>query len=181
MTDLAQASKAFDQAAQKSTTLYELSAVYLRLLDVLDDPEADPAAIETELNLIGGKIAQKAEAIAGLVRQCEGIAKMRRFESKRMADGAKSFERKAAHLRDYLHQHMRAVNQERIETGRFTISIKSNPPRVEVLRLDEVPNEFRRETLVVELDKKAILEHTRLTGEVVPGTEVVRGERLDIR
>ena len=50
-----------------------------------------------------------------------------------------------------------------------------------MLRLDEVPNEFRRETLVVEPDKKAILEHTRLTGEVVPGTEVVRGERLDIR
>ena len=59
--------------------------------------------------------------------------------------------------------------------------MRQNPARVEILEEMMVPGEFKEIRTTVHIDKRAILAHTKQTGEVVPGTEVVRGERLDIR
>jgi len=181
VTDLAEASKNFMQAAQRSTTLYELSAEYLHLVGLLEDPETDPHLVEQELDRIGGEIKHKAEAISGLVRWYEGLADLRKSEARRMADSARSSENRADWLRRYLHQNMQATGIERIDTARFTVSIRQNPPRVEVLEEMMVPEEFKRRHEVVEVDKRAILAYTKESGEIVPGTDVVRGTRLDIR
>ena len=85
MTETEQASQAFMHAANRATTLYALSDEYTRLVDLLEDPEADPALVEQELDRISGAIAQKAEAIAGLIKWYEGLANMREAEAKRMA------------------------------------------------------------------------------------------------
>jgi hypothetical protein len=169
------------RAADKSTTLYALSDEYLVLVELLEDPEVDPHLVEQELDRIGGEIAQKAEAIAGLVRWYEGLADLRKAESKRMADSVKAFDNRAERLRAYVLQHMTAIGMQRIDTARFTLAVKQNPPRVEVLEEMLVPEDFKRRHEVVDVDKRAILAYTKASGEIVPGTDVVRGTRLDIR
>ena len=77
MTTPLAASRAFAAVAERSTTLYSLSEDYLRILDLLEDPEADAEALERSLDAIAGQITHKAEAIAGLVKQLEGMAAMR--------------------------------------------------------------------------------------------------------
>jgi hypothetical protein len=181
MTDLVRASQDFMRAADKSTTLYALSDEYLTLVELLEDPEVDPHLVEQELERIGGEIKHKAEAIAGLVRWYEGLADLRKAESKRMADSVKAFENKADWLRRYVLQNMQATGIERIDTARFTLAVKQNPPRVEVLEEMLVPEEFKRRHEVVDVDKRAILAYTKASGEIVPGTDVVRGTRLEIR
>lgn len=181
MTDIEQASKAFVQAAQRSTTLYTLSEEYLMLVELLDDPEADPHLVDEELERIGGEIKHKAEAIGGLIRWYEGLADLRRSESKRMAESVKAFENKAEWLRHYVLQHMQATGIERIDTARFTLSVKQNPPRVEILEEMQIPEDFKHRREIVDVDKRAILAYTKASGEIVPGTDVVRGTRLDIR
>ena len=184
MPELEQASRDFMRAAERSTTLYALSEEYLDLVALLEDDEVnerDPHLVEQELDRISGAIAQKAEAIGGLVKWFEGLAEMRRAESKRMAESVGTLERRAERLRAYLFSHMQATDMPRIDTARFTFSIRQNPPRVEVLEAMAVPHEFFREKIIREPDKTAIREHWKQTGEVVPGVEIVRGERLDIR
>ena len=181
MTETEQASQAFMHAADRVTTLYALSGEYTRLVDLLEDPEADPALVEQELDRIGGAIAQKAEAIAGLIKWYEGLANMREAEAKRMAETVGTFKRQAERLRAYVLVNMRATGLERVDTARFTVSVRQNPARVEILEEMMVPGEFKEIRTTVHIDKRAILAHTKQTGEVVPGTEVVRGERLDIR
>jgi hypothetical protein len=181
VTDTTDLERDFLRAAERTTTLYALSEKYIQLVDLLEDPEVDSDAIEAELDQISGAIAQKAEAIAGLIRWYEGLADLRRFESKRMADSVVSFQRQADRLRAYVLRHMQAAGMQRVDTSRFTLSVRQNPPRVEVLEELLVPSEFQRQKLIIDVDKRKILEHTRLTGEIVPGTEIVRGERLDIR
>lgn len=181
MTDIQEASKDFMRAAERSTTLYALSEDYLVLVDMLEDPDVDPQLVEQELDRITGEIAHKAEAISGLVRWYEGLADLRRAEAKRMADSVAAYDRQAERLRAYLLQHMKATGMSRIDTARFTVSIRLNPPRVEVLEPMMVPHEFQREKIIIETDKTRIREHWKTTGEVVAGVEIVRGERLDIR
>jgi hypothetical protein len=176
---LVDAGHTFVRLAERSTTLYELSEDYLRVLDLLD-ADADEA-LEIELDHIAGKIAQKAEAIAGLVTHIDGMAAMRKAEAQRLRDRAAADEKHALRLRSYLQEHMQAIGTERIETARFTVSIRQNPPAIEVLEEALVPNEFIRTVTTTSVDKRAILEGLKTDGVVPPGVEVVRRKRLDIR
>jgi hypothetical protein len=181
MTDLGGASQAFMVAARRATTLYELSETYLHLLDLLEDPDMDALAVEAELEQISTELAAKAEAIAGLIRWFEGLADMRKDEGRRMTESARSFDSRADWLREYVLRNMRALDVKRLDTGRFTLAIRQNPRRVDILEPMLIPAEFVRKKIIEEADKRAILEHTATTGEIVPGTQVVRTERLDIR
>jgi hypothetical protein len=101
-----EATRAFMAVAERSTTLYALTEDYLHVLDLLEDPEADADALERELDSIAGQIAHKAEAIAGLIKQCEIMATMRKAEADRMRDLAATDQRNADRLRDYVLRHM---------------------------------------------------------------------------
>lgn len=181
MTDIERLSKDFVKAAERTNTLYALSDQYLYLVDLLEDPDADPALIEQELDRVGGQIAHKAEAIAGLIAWYEGLAGLRKAEAQRMAQSVSSFEKQAERLRSYVLKHMQATGMTRIDTARFSLTLRQNPPRVEILEPMLVPREFQREKIVIDVDKRKILEHVKATGEVVEGTEIVRGTRLEIR
>jgi Gp157 protein len=180
---IVEASRAFMAAARRTNTLYELSEDFLRVLDLLEDPDSDEAALEVELDQISGLIAHKAEAIAGLVAHIEGLADARRAEAKRLKDRADADERHAQRLRDYVLRHMQAIGTQRIETLRFTLQVRTNPPAVEVLEDLLIPEEFWRVPAPPPpaVDKRAILDHYKQTGEIPQGVEIVRRTRLDIR
>src|SRR6476469_5284541 len=126
-----EASRGFMAAAQRMNTLYELSGDYLRVLDALESEASED--LEIELDRIGGQIAQKAEAIGGLVAQLDGMSVMRKAEAQRLRERAASDERHATRLREYLLTHMQAIGTSRIDTSRFTIAIRQNPTAVEVI------------------------------------------------
>ena len=44
-----------------------------------------------------------------------------------------------------------------------------------------VPAEYLRTVTTVSVDKRLILDNYKATGEIVPGVEVSRGQRLEIR
>ena len=180
-TTVERASRVFMLAAERTTTLYELSEEYTRLVDLLEDPEADAEQVEAEIDRIEGQIQHKAEAIAGLVAWYEGLSSLRKAEARRMADSVGRLEKQAERLRAYVLKHMQATGLRRIDTSRFTLSVRQNPPRVDVLEAMLIPSEFNRTRVIVEPDKTAIRDHWKATGEIVPGTEIVRGERLEIR
>lgn len=175
------ASRTFMAVAERSTTLYALTSDYLCILDLLDDPDADAETLERELDAIAGQITHKAEAIAGLVKQCEGMAAMRKAEADRMRELAAADQRSADRLRDYILRHMQALGSERIDTARFRLSLRTNPPAVHVLEELLVPADYVRTVTTTSVDKRAILEHLKTTGEIVDGVEITRSTRLEIR
>lgn len=181
MTDIEQASRAFMHTAERLPTLYSLSSEFERLVDLLEDPDADPTEVDAELQRVAGDIKRKAYGVAVVIRQLEGLAELQKSESQRLAAKAKAAQGHADRLRDYARQCMHQIGEERLETGSFTLAIRTNPPSVVVLDATAVPTDYQRTKVIVDVDKRAILEHTKQTGEVVPGTEIVRGTRLDIR
>jgi hypothetical protein len=175
------ASKTFMLAAERTNTLYALSDEYTHLVDLLEDPDVDPAMLEAELDRVGEQIVHKAEAIAGLIRWFEGLAALRKAEAKRMADTVGTYQHRADWLRAYVLRQMETLEVPKIETGRFTLAVRQNPPRVEVLNDAEIETSFLRHIPEQwEPNKKAILEHYKRTGEIPPGVDIVRGTRLDI-
>lgn len=98
-----------------------------------------------------------------------------------MRELAAADQRNADRLRDYLLRHMQALGTEKIDTARFKISVRTNPPAVQVLEEMLVPEAFMRTVTTVSVDKRAVLEHLKNTGEIVPGVEIVRSTRLEVR
>lgn len=176
-----EASRAFMAVADRSTTLYNLSADYLLILDLLEDPMAEAEVLESELDNLAGLITHKAEAIGGLIRQLESMSAMRKAEADRMRDLAAANARDAERLRDYVLRHMQALGSDRIDTARFRLSLRTNPPAVQVLEEQLIPPKYIRLVTTTSVDKKAILEQFKASGEVVPGVNITHSTRLEIR
>lgn len=182
MSAAQQASRQFMAAAERLTTLYSLSDRWNRILDLLETVEENPehtAELEVELDRIAGDIRHKAESIAGLVTHLEGLAAIRKAEANRLQQRAKVCEARAERLRDYLRNNMEAIGQTRIDTDRFTLSLRSYP-HVEVTDASDVPAEYHRVRIVDDVDKKAVLSAFRRDGELVPGTEIVHTAKVQI-
>ena len=182
MTTPVEASRAFMQAAERLPSLFSLTESAVRLLALLEEGQGDTdgAELERQFEEAAAALVQKFESCAWTVTDLEALATARANEARRLAAQAKSIEAVADRLRARMLAHMHAIGQERIVTPRYTLSVRANPPRVDVLEAQLVPKDYERTRITVEPDKRAILEHWRATGEIVPGVEVVRGERLAI-
>lgn len=164
--------------------LYELSDQVRLLLDRIEDSDPDdPATVELLLQLdqVEGSFERKAEALAFRIREIEADAEICNGEVARFSMRAQIQVRQAERWRGYLMTQMRVAELRRVQTARVTVSVRTNPPSVKVLEEALVPGEFQRSKTTISVDKVAIKTHFETTGEVVPGTEIVRTERLEIR
>lgn len=180
MTALEQASREFVQAAQRLPTLFDLQDEAYRLMARLEENDAGDADI-ADLVLIDQMLMEKTESYVSVIRSLEAMADAREAEEHRLRDRKQTARRHAEWLKNRLLVHMQTSGRARIETARFTLSIRQNPQSVVVLDAALVPTEFQRTKIEVSVDKRSILEHAKATGEIVPGVELTRTERLEVR
>lgn len=179
------ASADFMAAANRLPQLFSLTDGTVELLDILQavqDAEAGETGsdLAERLDNVETFLTTKIEACAVVVRELESLAGYRKQEADRLRDQAKRLDGAAERLRNRLRDHMLAVGDERVVTPRYTVSLRTNPPRVEVLEEALVPREFVKTVITTSVDKRAILESVKATGEIPDGVNVVRGQRLDI-
>jgi Siphovirus Gp157 len=166
-------------------TLYELSAEWSENVAALMD--LDPADAErweifsSSLDELEPAIAAKCEAIACLIRELERLAEAQHAEAQRIEHRASANRDRARRLRAYVSQQLRAAGLDRVETTRFTLTLRPSPETIEVVDARAVPDIFRAVRTVVTPDRDAIRRHYRTTGEVPPGVEITRADHLDIR
>lgn len=175
------ASRDFMRAADRLPTFYSLSAAFNGLLDLLESDEQDEAAILAELERLGQDIRQKAHGIAVVINALEHMAEAQSSEAKRLSAKAKANENHAQRLRQYTLGVMKELELPRIETGPFTLAIRQNPPSVVVEDAAAVPSDYQRTRIEISVDKRAILDAFKSTGEIPPGVAIVRTERIDLR
>ncbi len=159
--------------------LYELTAEYRFLEDALvasvDDEHDD---LQAKLDEIIGQVEAKAENVGkyilGLTAEAEGI----KTEIDRLTARRGTISRKAEWLKSYLLSQMVAADIDKIKRDVLTVSVRVNPPSVQVEVENAIPTEFWR---VIpesyEVDKKAVLEHVKATGEIVPGCHIVTDKK----
>ena len=172
-----------------SQTLYALTDQYRFLLEALaneDSGELDPehlGELSAKLSDTTIDLGEKAENIGKYILSLEADVAAIRTEEERLASRKKSIENKASWLKDYLLREMMTAGIPKIKRELFTVSIRNNPPSVNVIDVEQLPNDFRR--IIPETwqpDKKAILEHFKGSGEILPGVEmVVDKKRLEIK
>ena len=168
------------------TALYVLANQYLELADKLANLDLDATTIADTIEASGitDELTVKAQGIEYVARGAEAhhaaidaeIARLQALKAQRT--------RTAEGLREYLKTQMERANIHKIECPLFKISIKANPPAVEITDQLSIAHEYMRtpepKPLVPAPDKAAIKKALQ-SGVDVIGARLTQSTRLDIQ
>jgi hypothetical protein len=168
------------------TALYVLTNDYLALAEKLADGDFDAQTIADTIEASGitDELAVKAQGIEFVARAAEQHHLVIDAEIARLQALKAQRDKVAAGLRCYLKENMERAGIEKIECPLFKLSIKKNPPAVEIIDQLSLPAEFWRppepKPPVAAPDKARIKEALQ-HGDDVPGAKLVQGTRLEVK
>lgn len=163
-------------------SLYQIAAEHRNMVEALMSTQDDAAAIADTIEAESFSLEVKAQNVAYAIRNLEVSAAAIKDAELQMAARRKAIETRADHIREYLKTCMEVAGVQKIECPHFALTIKTNPPSVEIFEPSLIPKQFMKqpESPPPSPDKAAIKEAIK-AGEEVSGAKLVQGKRLDIK
>lgn len=141
-----------------------------RLISTLADILLGDGGLPVAVIAAGGVALNIDEQIA-MLKQAEQRNAGRRAALEGISEAAKGWA-----LRRMQDADIKAVHQP----GQPSISRHKNPPKVEVINEDDIPQLYRKMELVEKIDKRGIADALK-EDFVVPGARLIQTERLEIK
>lgn len=162
--------------------LYKLTAEFNALIADFDGNSDDEFL--DKLNGLNADFMSKANDCINYALNLKSDAMAIKAHCDEMTAKRKAYEQRAERLLDYVLRNMQAVGVNEIKDrgGLYAAKVAKNPPSVNIVNADEISNEFVKVEQVSSIDKKAILQHFKATGEIVAGVEIITDkQRLSIK
>lgn len=154
-------------------SLYNITNKFVEIMDKAQEGELT----EEEYNELGNELAlelqNKSSNIIGYIKNSESLLEAMKIEEKRLADIRKIGEKKLDKFYKYVKENMERLGLEEIPTELGKLKIIKNPMSIEIENEDEIPSEFKKEIITTQVDKTAIKNHFKDTGEIIPGIRIV--------
>ena len=158
-------------------SLYDIRC---KFVDLMNNDELT----EEQVNELGKELAielqNKSTNIIAYIVNTESMFERMKAEEKRLSDMRKYGETKLAKFKEYVKENMEALQISKLQTELGTLSVAKNPISVEVVSEDKVPVDFKQEVVSIKIDKKAIAQHFKDTGEVPDGC-IIHTENTSLR
>lgn len=153
-------------------SLYDLTTKWAALVDAYDmaedaDEQAEALAALVEAE---GDIVDKAEAYARIMRNYQAAADGYKAEAQRLAKRQKAAENAVERMKGALLDVMQMTGQKEIATGIGKWKVQANPWSCEVLDEAKIPAQYRIPQ-PDKIDKRALLQDFKATGEIMDGVE----------
>lgn len=166
-------------------TLFQIAAEYRAITDVLMDAGVDEQTLTDTLEGEAWPLELKAQNYGFVIRNLQATAGAIKEAEKQMADRRKAIEKRADALLERLKTGLEIAGVQKLDTPHFALTIKKNPPSVDVWDERQIPADLMRTPEpppppVPVPDKVAIKEAIK-AGRDVPGAQLVSGTRLDIK
>lgn len=162
--------------------LYEISSTYLADIQKLQELDLDDQTFADTLESLSGDLEVKATSVAMFIKNLEANAEAIKQAEKAMEERRKAQEAKADRIRNYLLENMIRTGITKIDCPHFSLSIRNNPPAVEVLMTDQIPDDYFDipDPLPPTLNKKRLAEDLK-AGVVIEGARLTQGHSLQIK
>lgn len=138
------------------STMYELTADYLEILDLANDPDIPPEVVADTLEGIGGEIEVKAENTAKILKELEASVAASKAEEKRLAERRKQLENNVQKIKERLFDMMKTTGKVKFKTDLFSFSIQKNggklPVVLDVKDTSELPDDLVKITETADLE-----------------------------
>ena len=154
-------------------TLYNITNKFAELMDMAENGELT----EEQYNALGEQLTlelqQKGSGIIGYTQNEEAFIEAVDFQIKRLQDLKKARQNKLEKFKQYVKENMDRLGITKMDTELGTLSIAKNPMSVEIENEEEIPKEFKQQVITTKIDKTAIKNHFKSTGEIIPGTRII--------
>lgn len=162
-------------------SLFQISNDFATLNNLLEINSDDPEFVQT-LDNISSAFKEKAVNIAYLIRNLEATADNITEAVIAMGERRNAILGKAERLRKYLIDSMLITDQLKIECPYFAITIRDNPPRVNVIDEERIPFEYFEipKPLSPKLNKLRIKDDLK-QGIIIDGVSLVTDKSLQIK
>lgn len=159
--------------------LYEISNDYFRLLDNAETDETIRDALDDTLEGIEYEFDEKAVNIAKYIKNLQAEMNAVKEAEDSMKRRRAVLTKKIDWLKEYTKKHMERLDKNKISCPEFVMRIRKNPPSVIIDNENLIPDEFKKESMLVNIDKKAIYLRLK-NNEQVNGSRLIQNTRLDI-
>lgn len=161
--------------------LYELTGEYIQLMQMLEDASAeDEAEIAAAMEAVAGDIEEKADAYARMMKNLLGDIDALEQEEKRLKTRRMALENRVDRLKAAIQNAMELTGTKKLKTSIGNWSIQKNPLSVSEVDVEKVPARFLIEQ-PPKVDRRAILEEFKQTGEILDGVTITQGESVRFR
>lgn len=140
------------------SSIYELTADYMQIMEMMDNPELDPQTLKDTFEGIDGALEIKAESYAKVMKNLESDIDGLENEIRRLTSRKKAIENNIKRMKEVLLTTMVTTGKTKFKTDLFSFGVQKAPVSV-VLDDEDVenyPEEFLRTK--VEINKSALKE-----------------------
>lgn len=139
------------------------------------------AALAARIDAAEAAVERKIDGWAAWLASITHDRDAARAEAARLSERASRYERLHERLKRALLGVMQRLDLQSVKGPRFTVSRALSPIRVGEVDRENAPRWAVRTEITETVDRRAIAEHVRATGEAVAWAEIVRDEHLRIR
>lgn len=150
-------------------SLYQITNAFPMLMAQEEMSEEDKKKVEKELTEL---LQQKSQNLIGYTRNIELTIEAMKNEEERISEQRKTLENRLTKFKEYVKECMEQGGFTKLETPLGTLNIAKNPPSVEIINEDKIPSEYKTENVTVKVDKTAIKEYFKATGEIPAGVTI---------
>ena len=154
-----------------------------KIIDLIDKTENEELT-EEEQSLLSQEVEKelinKSSSIIAYVQNNEALSKAIDDEIDRLTEMKKKLKNKTDKFKEQVLNNMDRLGIEKVTTNIGKLAVRKNPISVEILNENIIPEEFKKEVVKTNIDKTAIKNHFKETGEVIPGT-VINTEKYSLR
>jgi predicted RNase H-like nuclease (RuvC/YqgF family) len=162
-------------------TIYELTADFLRIQEMMEDPELDPQTLADTMEAVDGELEVKAENYAKVMKNLDGDIEALDNEIRRLMSRKKALENNIKNMKMALQSMMTITGKTKFKTDLFSFGIQKNAPSVVIdTDINNLPTEFLK-FREPEVDKTKLKEALK-NGEDLSGyCHLEQSESLRIR
>ena len=154
-------------------SLYNITNKFVELMDKAENEELTPEEVQAISSELEQELLHKSSNIIAYIKNGESLINAIKDEETRLEEMRKTGEKKLEKFKTYVLDNMNRLGLIEIPTQLGSLKVAKNPISIEIINEDEVPEEFKKEVVKITIDKTAIKNHFKETGEIVAGTRAV--------
>lgn len=160
--------------------LYDLSEQYTDLLDLLEQ-DADNEQLQTMLDGLEGKIEEKIENTAKVMKSLEFNAECIDTEIKRLTSRKSALTNNITYLKNNIEQSMLRLGIDKVTGNIYTVAMQNNPPKIQVIDESQISDFFFNLKIDRTLNRKKLMDAIKNEGYHTMGATIVQEKSLRVR
>jgi len=160
-------------------TLYDITKDFMVLMEMMEDPEADPQAIQDSMESLDYMLEDKADGYAKVIAELAAKSDALKEHAERLDTRRKTIDGNIRRMKENLQQAMTAAGREKFKTELFSFGIQNNPPALVIDNEEEVAEEYLLPQ-PPKVDRKKILDDLK-AGKEICWAHTEQGRSLRIR